>query len=130
MCHCYCFLCWQMLLPRWLMVLPCFIIGRCYCHVADVFATVFCSYNSRCYCLVADGMPTMGMDGRCYSQGGRLIGHWVNVSVLILMFCVGPHPICEADGTCLCSCLGMGHCPLWIEPLLLLWWGSGPPFQL
>ena len=30
-----------MLLPRWLMVLSCFIIGRCYCHVAYFFATVF-----------------------------------------------------------------------------------------
>ena len=23
-----------------------------------------------------------------------------------------PHPICEADGTCLCFCLGMGYLPL------------------
>ena len=54
-------------------------------------ATVFCSYVDRCYCLVADGMPTMGVDGRCYSQGGRWIGHRVNVSVLILMFCVATY---------------------------------------
>ena len=32
--------------------------------------------------------------------------------VLILLFCVGPHPIYEADGICLCVCLGMGHLPL------------------
>ena len=86
-----------------------FIIGRCYGHVADFFGHCLCSYVGRCYCLVADGMPTMDVDGRCYSQGCRWIGHWVNVSVLILMFCVGPLPICEADGTCLCFCLGMGH---------------------
>ena len=29
--------------------------------------------------------------------------------VLIQMFCVKPHPICEADGTYLCFCVGMGH---------------------
>ena len=47
--------------------------------------------------------------GRCYSQSGRWNDHWVNVLISILMFYVGPHPICEADGTCLCSYLGMGH---------------------
>ena len=46
---------------------------------------------------MAAGMPTMGVDGRCYSQGGRWNSHWVNVLVLILMFCVGPHPIYEVD---------------------------------
>ena len=33
---------WQMLFPRWLMLLPLFMIvtiGRCYCQVADVVAT-------------------------------------------------------------------------------------------
>ena len=37
------------------------------------------------------------------------IATWVSVLVLILLFCVGPHPIYEADGICLCFCLGMGH---------------------
>ena len=37
--------------------------------------------------------------GRCYGQGGRWNSHWVNI--LILLSCVGPHPICEADGICL-----------------------------
>ena len=86
-----------------------FMIGRCCCHVADVFTTVLYLFVGRCYYLVADGMPTMGVDGRCYSQGGRWIGHWVNVLILNLRFCVGPHPICEADCICLCFCLGMGH---------------------
>ena len=63
------------------------IIGRCYCHVADCLP-LFCSFVlfSRCYCLVFHRMPTMDVDGRCYSQGVRRIGHWVNVSVVILMF--------------------------------------------
>ena len=91
------------------MVLPLFVFGRCYCQVADDFATVFVVHVGRGYCLVADGMPTMGVDGRCYSQDGRWISHWVNVLVLILLFYVGPHPIYKADGTCLCFCLGMGH---------------------
>ena len=77
--------------------------------MADVFTTVFIVHVGRCYCLVTDGMPTMGVDGRCYSQGGRWISLWVNISVSILLFCVGPHPIYEADGICLCFCLGMGH---------------------
>ena len=46
--------------------------------------------------------PPMGVCGRCY-------GHWVNVLILILMLYLRPHPIYEADGTCLCFCLGMGH---------------------
>ena len=47
-------------------------------------------------------LPTMGV-------GGRWSSHWVNALVLILMFCAGPHPICEAHGTCLYFYLGMGH---------------------
>ena len=47
-------------------------------------------------------LSTMVVDGRWNS-------HWVNALVLILIFCAGPHPICEADGTCLYFCLGMGH---------------------
>ena len=76
-----------------------------------MFLPLFCSFVlfGRCYCLVVDGMPTMGVDGRCYSQCGRWIGHWVSVSAVVLMFCVGLHPIYEAAGTCLCFCLGMGH---------------------
>ena len=36
-------------------------------------------------------MPTLGVDGRCYSQSGRWIIHWVNVLILNLRFCLGPH---------------------------------------
>ena len=80
----------------WQMLLPC---GWCYCHCC-----IFC-FVGRCCCLVADRMPTMSVDGRCCSHGGRWISHWVNVLILNLRFCVRPHAICEADGTCLCFCL-------------------------
>ena len=33
----------------------------------------------------------------------------VNVKISMLMFYAIPHPICEADGTCLCSYLGIDH---------------------
>ena len=58
---------------------------------------------------VVDGKSTHGCGGRCYSQGGKWNGHWVNVLISILMFCVGPHPICETGDIFLCSYLGMGH---------------------
>ena len=91
---------WQMLLPM--------ILGNLVLFMADVIAHValFC--------------------GRCYTTS-RCCNLFYMV---VVMFCVGPHPIYEADGYWLCFCLGMGHWPLWIELLLLLWWGSGPPFQL
>ena len=57
------------------------------------------SYLAGVIAMVVDGKSTHGC-------GGRWNSHWVNVLILILMFCVGPHPICEADGICLCSCLG------------------------
>ena len=89
-----------MLLPLFFVVLAYF--GICYCLVADVISTI-------CSVVLADvvawrlmELPTMGVDGRWNS-------HWVNTLVLILMFCAGPHPICEADGTCLYFYLGMGH---------------------
>ena len=58
---------------------------------------------------VVDGESTHGCGGIRYSQCGRWNSHWVNVLVSILMFYVRPHPICEADGICLCSYLGMDH---------------------
>ena len=82
---------WLVLLPEWLMLLP----HNCSSYVAGVIA------------MVVDGKSTRGCGGRCYSKAGRWNSHWVNVLILILMFCVGPHPICEAHGTCLCSCLGI-----------------------
>ena len=71
--------------------------------MADVIATIVVMF------LLADviawrlmELPTVGVDGRWNS-------HWVNVLVLILMFCARPHPICVADGICLYFYLGMGH---------------------
>ena len=110
---CYCHIdniVWLVLLPEWLMLLP----HNCSSCLAGIVA------------IVVDVKSTHGCIGRCYSQGGIWNSPWDNVLILILMFCVGPHPICEADGTCLYSCLGMGHWPLWIEPLWLLLLGSGP----
>ena len=125
--HCCCFLMADVI-ARMADGIALYMIGRCYCRVADVFTTILffvlladviawwlmllpllCSFVGRCCCLMADGMPTMGVDGRCYCQSGRWISLWVNGLILNLRFCVGPHPICEADGTCLCFCLGMGH---------------------
>ena len=51
---------------------------------------------------VVDGKSTHGC-------GGRWNSHWVNALISILMFYIGPHAICEADGTCLCPYLGMDH---------------------
>ena len=106
---------WQMLLPGWLMVLPCIWLadviamwlmllpllyflfcwqmllpgGWCFCHYYIVF----------CWQMLLPGgwwMPTMSVDGRYCSQGGRWISHWVNVLILNLRFYVRPHPIFEA----------------------------------
>ena len=75
-----------------LMLLPFFVADVIATAVlADVIARWFdVKSTHRCVC------------GRCY-------GHWVNVLILILMLYLRPHPIYEADGTCLCFCLGMGH---------------------
>ena len=35
-----------------------YMIGRCCCHVADLFATVI-FFVGRCYCLVADVLPLL-----------------------------------------------------------------------
>ena len=88
---------WHML-PLWLMVLPFYKIGAVF--VADVIAKV------------ADGIAYQGGCGLwsdIITIGGRQNGHWVTlfISALILDSCTEPHPIGEADGTCLCSCLGM-----------------------
>ena len=83
------------------MVLPLFVLADVIARWLMLLPLHFIVHVGRCYCPVADGMPTMGVDGRCYSQGGRRNSHWVSVLVLILLFCVGPHPIYEADGICL-----------------------------
>ena len=44
------------------------------------------------------------------AMSGRLNSHWANfISVSVLDCCTEPHSIYEADGTCLCSCLGMDY---------------------
>ena len=56
------------------------------------------------------GVIAKFVDGEStHGCGGRWNSHWVNVLISILMFYVGPHPICQADGICLCFYLGMGH---------------------
>ena len=69
--------------------------------MADVVATI-CSVVLEDVDWRLMELPTMGVDGRWN-------GHWVNTLVLIVMFCAGPHPTCEADGICLYFYLGMGH---------------------
>ena len=75
----------------WLVLLPLLFVclGRCY-SLADVIAWRLME------------LPTVGM-------GGRWNSHWVNVLVAILVFCARPHPICVADGICLCFYLEMGQ---------------------
>ena len=34
---------------------------------------------------------------------------YCSISALVLGCCTEPHPICGADGTCLCSCSGMDY---------------------
>ena len=89
------------------------ILGWCYMPlVADGIATsVWCG---RCYYHLADVMANrMEWIGRCYSQCGRWNNHWVFTFILILvLWCYSePHPIYEADGTCLCFCSGMDCWP-------------------
>ena len=48
---------------------------------------------------------------------------------LVLDCCTEPHPICEADGTCLCFCLGMDYLPLYRRAsfmVLIRFWSSLP----
>ena len=87
-----------------LMLLPLIVFclfDKCYYLVAGVVATVLL-FLADVFAWRLMELPTMGVDG-------RWISHWVNTLVLILMFCAGPHPICEADGTCLYFYLRMGH---------------------
>ena len=88
----------------WLMLLPLMVVlGWCYCHIDDVIWLVLlpewlvllphnCSSCLACVvAMVVDCKSIHGCVGRCYSQGGRWNSHWVNVLILNLMFCVGPH---------------------------------------
>ena len=107
----------------WLMLLSLIVVlGWCYGH--DVVWLVFLP-GGWCYChMIAVHVwlvllprwlmegPPMGGGGIHYSQSDKWNGHWVNVLISILMFYVGPHPICEADDTCLCSYLVNGSLTL------------------
>ena len=109
---------WQMFLPLqciatigWLMLLS---SGRWNSYM--LLVCVQCCMG-RCYCPVADGMATAGCEcfppDRCCSRGQMDKG---NIFILILVpRCYAePHPNYEADGTSLCSCLGMDYLPLCI----------------
>ena len=52
------------------------------------------------YVVMADVVACRLMELSTVGVGGRWNGHWVNAIVLILLFCVKPHPICVADGIC------------------------------
>ena len=113
------------------------LLGWCYCLVFMKLADVIAS--GWCYCHICSRLMLLPWWLMLYSPMGELAdviakvawwnSHWVNL-ILIQMLCIGPHSIYEADGICLCFCLGMGHWPLWIEPLWLLLLGSGLLFPL
>ena len=52
--------------------------------------------------VLADVIACRLMELSTVGVGGRWNSHWVNALVVILMFCVIPHPICVADGICQC----------------------------
>ena len=69
-------------------------------------------FDMCCCDCVADGIAYQGGCGLwsdVITIGGRWNSHRVTLfmSALVLDCCTEPHPICGADGTCLCSCLGM-----------------------
>ena len=90
----------QLCLLWWLMLLP---SGR---------------WNSHCRVWV---VPFWWM----LFPGGQMV--WVFILIWVQRCYAEPHPIYEADGTCLCSCLGMDYLPLYIMLLWSISRGSGPP---
>ena len=101
---------WQMLLPLWLVVLP--------------FDSLMWFMWQMLFAKVADGIVYQGGCG-LWSDVIAISGRWNSDSVtcfisdLVLDCCTEPHPICGADGICLCSWSGMDYWPLYIG--LLLW---------
>ena len=97
-CHNWLLLYWLMLLPMWwLMFLP---------YVADGTATLY--VMGWCYCPVADVIATW------LECGQMLFGQmeWATgLIILVLVLCCywEPHPTYEAGGICLCSYSGMDH---------------------
>ena len=57
--------------------------------------------------------PLQGVSGSLMvdvvPRGGRWM--WVFILISVLTCYAEPHPICEADGTCLCFCSGMDYLP-------------------
>ena len=67
----------DVIVTSWLML-----FGRCYSQEASVVATVnVSSCLADVIAKMVDGIPSMGVVGRCYSQGGRWNSHWVNVLI-------------------------------------------------
>ena len=89
-----------MLLPLWLLVLPFYRIDVSF--VADVVCQGG-RWNSL------PGWVMLWSD--VITISGRWNGYRVTCFTLVLVLdcCTEPHPICEADGTCLCSCSGMDY---------------------
>ena len=78
------------------------LFGRCYSQVAGIVATAnVSSCLADVIVKMVDGIPTMGVVWQMLQPKWQMDSHWVNVLISILMSCVGPHPIYEADGTCL-----------------------------
>ena len=126
------------------MLLPSFIVGWCYCHILCVAMIVwqillplwlvvlpFDNFDMIDVICVADvicqgGRWTSLLGGcRLWSDIITISGRWNShrvtcfISTLALDCCTEPHPICGADGICLCSCSGMDYWPLYIGLLLL-----------
>ena len=123
-CYCHfgrCFICYSILqLLYWLMLLPCgrwnhHLLLYCIIVLADVIA-MWQMEKPLHWCfiyLMADVIATAGCEcfppGRCHSQGAD--GRVIFILISVLRCYAEPHPIYEADGTCLCSCLGMDCLP-------------------
>ena len=143
---------WQMLLPLFeLADLFCYSIlqlyyGWCYCHVADVITTVvviliccwqmllpcgrwkshfFCEAGVIAQWQMERPLQSVSSPGLMLFPEGRWQGNFI--SVWVLRCYAEPHPICEADGICLCSYLGMDCLPLCIVLLWSICRGSGLP---
>ena len=121
---------WQMLLPLRLMLLP-FVL---FMVLADVIANFYCNVVADVIAKWQMLWPLQGgwwYCGWCYCHraDGIVIGQYFTL-VLVLRCYQEPHPIYVADGICQHFCLGMDCWPLYIEPLLLPFWGCFPPFLL
>ena len=84
-------------------------IGLMLCPLADVVANLCITIGV--IRLRADVIALIGC-GRCYSHVTDVITTgWIFISTLVLSCSTEPHPIYEAGGICLYSCLGMDCSP-------------------